>query len=292
MSISRITPYLTVHDGLAALDFYAAAFGAVETMRVVMDEATGQLGHAEFRIGEVVFYLSDEFPEMGVVSPHTLGGTGVALHVEVGDVDTLFANAVAAGATSLSEPADQPHGARHGTLLDPFGHRWMLSQRIEQVAPAEYIERMREHGATVTSTSVASPASTGGIWATLNYSDARAGIRFMVDVLGFEEDLVVSGTDPAVVEHSQLRWPEGGIVQAATANRLGNPFSERPTGTESLYVITADPLAVYERCIAAGSEIVLAPASPDYDPSGVVFTIRDAEGNLWSFGTYVGEIFG
>lgn len=287
MSASRVTPYLTVHNGAEALAFYADAFGAIETMRVVMNEATGQLGHAEFRIGDAVFFLSDEFPEMGVRSPRSLGGTAVAMHLEVGDVDALFAKAVTAGATSLSEPADQPHGARHGTLMDPFGHRWMLSQPVEQVALAEYGDRMREQGAIVTGASVASVA--GGIWAALNYADAQRGIRFMIDVLGFTEDLIVSGSDPAVVEHSQLRWPEGGIVQAATANRSGNPFSERPTGTESLYVITADPTAVYERCVAAGSEVVIAPQSPDYDPTGLVFTIRDVEGNLWSFGTYNGE---
>ncbi len=129
----------------------------------------------------------------------------------------------------------------------------------------------------------------GGIWAALNFADAGAGIRFMVEVLGFETDLIVPGSDPEIIEHSQLRWPEGGVVQAATANRAGNPFSERPTGTESLYVITADPLAVYERCTAAGVVVVAAPEAPEYDPDGLVFTIRDPEGNLWSFGTYAGE---
>jgi PhnB protein len=287
MPTTRVVPYLTVHDGPAALAFYSAAFGAVEVMRVVMDEATGQLGHAEFHIGTAAFYLSDEFPEMGVVSPQRLGGTAVALHVEVDDVDAVFARSVAEGATSLAEPADQPHGARHGTLVDPFGHRWMLSQQLEQVELAEYSDRMREQGATVTGATVAPRQATGGIWAALNYADAMAGIRFMVEVLGFETDLVVDEGN-GVVAHSQLRWPEGGIVQAATANRPGNIFSERPIGAESLYVITANPQTVYDRCVAAGTEVVLEPQSPDYDPGGMVFSIRDTEGNIWSFGTYAG----
>ena len=130
---------------------------------------------------------------------------------------------------------------------------------------------------------------SAGIWAALNYADAIAGIRFMVDVLGFEEDLVVPGEEPGMVEHSQLRWPEGGVVQAATANRPGNIFSQQPTGAQSLYVITSDPMAVYHRCVAANVEIVRAPESPDYDPEGVAFSIQDGEGNLWSFGTYAGE---
>jgi len=287
-----VTPYLAVHDGPAALDFYAAAFGAIETMRVAMDN--GRIGHAEFHIGDARFYLSDEFPEIGVQSPRGIGGTTVTLHVEVADVDNAFSAAVTAGAESMAEPADQPHGARHGTLVDPYGHRWMLSQQVEQVSLADYDERLRVQGATVTGAgdnlALSDPdRRSGGIWAALNYADATAGIRFMVDVLGFEADLVIPGDEPGVVVHSQLRWPEGGVVQAGSANRGGNVFSERPTGSESLYVITSDPMQVYERCVAAGAEVVGAPASPDYDPDGLVFTIRDPEGNLWSFGTYAGE---
>ena len=66
-------------------------------------------------------------------------------------------------------------------------------------------------------------------------------------------------------------------------------FSQRATGQQSLYVITGDPAAVYERCVAAGAQVLLEPESPEYDPGGSVFTIEDAEGNLWSFGTYAGE---
>ncbi len=289
MPANRATPYLTVHDAAAALGFYASAFDAVEVMRVVMNEETGQLGHAEFHIGDAVFYVSDEFAEMGALSPRSLGGTAVAIHLDVDDVDARFGAAVAAGAEAFSPPADQPHGARHGMVIDPFGHRWMLSQQIEQLPLADYEHRMREVGAVVTGTASDSERSGGGIWAALNFADARAGIRFMVDVLGFEADLIVPGEDPAVIEHSQLRWPGGGIVQAASANRRDNVFSERPVGAQSLYVITNDPIAVHARCVAAGAEVVTEPEAPDYDPAGLVFTIRDAEGNLWSFGTYNGE---
>jgi len=291
-----VIPYLCVHDGAAALDFYTAAFGAVEVMRMVMDPADGQVGHAEFRIGAATFYLADEFPGMGVVSPETLGGTGVAMHLSVDNVDEIFAQAIGHGATELQAPADQPHGARHGTLLDPFGHRWMLSQQIEQVPMAEVAERLSTGGGQVTlgpgaqdADMAGDTAGPGGIWAALNYADAEAGIAFLIDVLGFTSQIVVPGEAPGEVVHSQLVWPEGGIVQAATANRDGNLFSERPIGTESLYVVTADPGAVYERCVAAGVEMVLEPESPDYDPAGMNFTIRDPEGNLWSFGTYAGE---
>ena len=275
-----VTPYLTVSGGAAAIEWYQRAFGAVEQFRVSDDQ--GRIGHAELLIGGARVMLSDEHAEMNVVGPTTLGGTTVALHLEVADVDTMFARSVEAGATSLRDPADQPHGARHGTLVDPFGHRWMLSTPIEQVSIDEYADRAEGSGY-----SVQRPAAPGGrIWAALFYRDAMAGIRFLVDTLGFEEELVVPGPDDTVV-HSQIRWPEGGVVQVGTYNP-DNPYS-RPPGSGSLYLITADPQTMWERCQAAGVEVVAEPATPDYDPSGLVFSIRDPEGNVFSIGSYAGE---
>ncbi len=284
---THATPYLAVHDGAAALSFYTSAFGAIEVMRVVMEPS--RIGHAEFRIGAATFYLSDEFPEIGVVSPRTLGGSSVTLHLEVGDVDTMYAEVVEAGAEALAEPADQPHGARHGTLVDPFGHRWMLSQQVEQVPAEVYGERLASYGMRLEQTPAVHRPAAGGIWAALNFADADAGIAFMVEVLGFVPDLVVQDAEPGIVAHSQLRWPEGGIIQAASAHRPGNVFSDRPVGSDSIYVITADPMVVYDRCLGAGVDILMEPGAPDYDPQGLVFSIRDPEGNLWSFGTYDGE---
>ena len=271
---------------------------AVEAIRVVGDD--GRVGHAEFTIGGVLFYLAGEYPEYGVISPRTAGATTVTMHLTVADVDATYSRAVAAGARSLSEPADQPHGARHGTIVDPFGHRWMLSQPIETVDTAEYARRMAGSAFTVTDSdpgaapapgavSGSTVAGNGRIWAAVNATDAPAMIRFMVDVLGFTEQLVVPGADPGVIEHSQLHWPDGGVVQVASANRPDNPFSEKPVGVQSLYLITDAPTAVYERCVAAAVSVLMPPTSPDYDPTGMVFTIEDHEGNLWSVGTYAGE---
>jgi PhnB protein len=286
--------YLAVHDGVAALDWYADAFGAVELMRVVGDD--GRVGHAEVSIGGANFYLADEYPEIGVVSPRTLGGTSVTLHLTVDDVDTIFARAVDRGADAVMAPADQPHGNRHGTLVDPFGHRWMVSQPIEAVDAATYAARAASAGFEV-STPPAAPAPAtptspvaGQIWAAIPYGDAPAGIRFLTEVLGFEARIVVpNDADPSVIEHSQLVWPEGGVLQAATADRAGNPYSQRPLGSESLYVVTADPDAVGERCRTAGVEVVDPPSHPEYAPHTMVFSIRDPEGNIFSFGSYAGE---
>jgi PhnB protein len=277
------TPYLTVHDGAGAVEWYVRAFGAREEFRVVGDD--GLLGHAELTVGTARFMLSDEYPAMGVVSPRTLGGTGTAIHLEVDDIDATYARAVAAGASGLREPGDQPHGARQGTLIDPYGHRWMLSQRVEDLSVDEYARRSEGSGFRVEHGARRGEPYVDGIWAVVTYTDTDAGIRFVTDVLGFEEQVLVRDDEGAIV-HSEYRWPEGGVVQL-TGWVEGNEFIPRP-GDQGLYVVTADPHAVWQRCRDAGVEVLREPYPPHYDPDGMGFSIRDTEGNAWSFGTYAG----
>jgi PhnB protein len=289
---SAITPYLTVHDGAAAIDFYAAAFGGVEDFRVVGDD--GRIGHAEVRIGDTRIQLSDEYPEIDVHSPRTLGGAGVALSLTIDDCDTMWQRAVDAGAEGLRPPEDQPHGNRMAVVRDPFGHRWFLVQPLEAFDLATYAERSASTefdviagpGARV-GDAPAGRATLDGVWPALHYRDALGAIRFVVDVLGFEELLVVADdVEPSVVHHSELRWPEGGIVQIATAEREGNIYS-RQAGSGTLYIITLDPESVLARCVAAGAEIVDPLREVDYGVAGDrMFTVRDTEGGLWCFGTY------
>lgn len=126
------------------------------------------------------------------------------------------------------------------------------------------------------------------VWPTLVYADARTAIRFLVDAFGFVESLVVANdADDTVVEHAQLRWPEGGGVMLGSANRPGNLFSQRPTGAGSLYVVTSDPDAVHDRAVAHGA-VVFSPLV-EHDYGGRGFSVTDGEGNIWSFGSYAGE---
>jgi PhnB protein len=133
---NTVTPYLCVKDSAAAIAFYQKAFGAVETVRFTDDE--GRIGHAEIRIGEAAIFISDEFPEIGVLSPSSVGGSPVMLVLDVDDVDTLFNQAVTAGAKMDRPLADTFDGAmRNGKLIDPFGHRWMLSTWKRRVSAEE-----------------------------------------------------------------------------------------------------------------------------------------------------------
>ena len=134
-----VTPYLSVRNAAAALDFYREAFGAVETSRLVGDD--GRVGHAEFTIGASTLMIADEYPEVDSVGPETRGGPTCMFHLDVADVDAAFATALSFGARSLREPADQFHGSRNAVIADPFGHRWTLSTLIEDLSPDEYAER-------------------------------------------------------------------------------------------------------------------------------------------------------
>ena len=142
-SVTLVTPYIVVRGGEAAIAFYKNAFGAQEIFRMT-DPSDGRIGHAELRFGESVVMLSDEYPDFGAVSPDTLGGSSVTLHVSTTAVDADVAAAALHGATVLRAAADQSFGERSALLLDPFGHRWMLSQTIEAVSPQEMQRRWNE----------------------------------------------------------------------------------------------------------------------------------------------------
>jgi PhnB protein len=133
------TPYMTVRDAAAALDFYKKAFGAEELFRLT--EPGGRIGHAEFRIGDSPIMISDEYPDFGALSPAALGGSPIKMMLYVPDCDAAVKRAVAAGATVLRQPADQFYGDRTAMVADPFGHGWYLQTRIEEVSPQEMQKR-------------------------------------------------------------------------------------------------------------------------------------------------------
>ena len=140
----RVTPYLCIDGAAAGIEFYKTVFGATERMRMPAPE--GKVGHAELQIGDSVIMLSDEFPEMGVTSPRTVGGSPVGLSVYVEDVDAVYERAVEAGATALRPVENQFYGDRSGQFEDPFGHKWNVATHVEDVAPDEMARRMGEAG--------------------------------------------------------------------------------------------------------------------------------------------------
>ena len=132
-----ITPHIVVQGAERAGAFYRDAFGADEVSRIPTPD--GRLMSLQLRIGDGVLHIADEFPEMGVLAPPSIGGTAVVLALEVSDAEAVFAQAVAAGAQVRQPLADMFWGDLHGQLDDPFGHRWNVSQHLRDVSHHEIV---------------------------------------------------------------------------------------------------------------------------------------------------------
>jgi uncharacterized glyoxalase superfamily protein PhnB len=126
------------------------------------------------------------------------------------------------------------------------------------------------------------------VWPCVSYADAHAAIDFLKRAFGFEPILVVPGDDTRPVPHAELRMPwGGGVMLGSQVPGADDPFAALPTGVASVYVVVDDPDALFERATKAGCEVVRPLADEtDYEQRG--FSVRDLEGNLWSFGTYPG----
>ena len=136
-----VTPSLVCTPCTEAIDFYVAAFGAVE-LEPRMTGPDGMVGHAEIRIGDSVIMLGDEWPDSPTQSPRTLGGSSAALFIYTDDVDALWERALAAGAEVVFPLEVQFYGDKGGRVRDPFGHTWGLAQHVEDVSDEEMERRM------------------------------------------------------------------------------------------------------------------------------------------------------
>lgn len=197
-----VTPYLAIRNAAAALDFYRQAFGAVERERLTGDD--GRIGHAEILIGDSLIMLADEYPEVDVLGPLSRGGTTCTFTIDVADVDAAFARAVAHGAASLREPADQFHGHRQGMITDPFGHRWTLSTVIDGVTTTDYARGAAESGFELR-TQLRHHAAGDLYYFTLATPDLTKAQHFFGAVLGWQ---FANPTDGHI---ANISAPPGGV---------------------------------------------------------------------------------
>jgi uncharacterized glyoxalase superfamily protein PhnB len=129
--------------------------------------------------------------------------------------------------------------------------------------------------------------STTYVWPTMTFRDAPAAIRFLEQAFGFRETACYTrDNDPSIVEHAEMRWPAGGGIMFGTAAKDDSPFGKRQPGSASVYLVTDDPDGLYARATAAGAEVIRELNDTDYGSRE--FSVRDPEGNIWSFGTYAG----
>ena len=160
--ISSTTPSLTPHivcDGAAeAIDFYRNAFGAEELMR--MPAPNGRLMHAAISIDGSMLMLVDEMKEHGVLSPASLGGSPVTLHLNVPNADAAIDRAVAAGATVTLAAHDAFWGDRYGQIRDPFGHSWSIAHPLREAVMSDSEIKAAAKSASCVGNEAAVPAET------------------------------------------------------------------------------------------------------------------------------------
>ncbi len=135
------TPALVVRNAAAAIEFYTNVFGATELSRLYGNDGL-IIWRAELKIGNSVIHLCDEVPEFGIVSPISLGGTSGSVQLYLDDLDDAWERAIEVGASIVLPIEDTYWGERTGRIIDPFGHVWTLSKRVEAVSKAELTKRV------------------------------------------------------------------------------------------------------------------------------------------------------
>ena len=132
-----LTPHLVIHGAQAAIDFYKKALGA--SLLMAMPGPGGKIMHAEMKIGDSIFFLADDYPDMGSCAPS--GPSPCVMNIYAPDCDKIFNQAVAAGAKVQMPPADMFWGDRYAKFQDPFGHNWAVATHVEDVPPEEMPKR-------------------------------------------------------------------------------------------------------------------------------------------------------
>jgi predicted enzyme related to lactoylglutathione lyase len=258
-----LTPYLAVAGAEGALRFYADAFGArLHGEPIVMPDS--RIGHAELDIEGAVFMLSEEHPEIGVTAPEA--GASVTLLLTVTDVDAVMERAVAAGATLSRAAADYDHG-RNGVILDPFGHRWMISALPAQAGTAAPAEDAVGTSPTATDAPRRTAVRHGDVgYVSLFVPDTERALLFYSAVLGWEYE------------------PGSGVQgrQVRGLNIHHGVWGDQEYGTLFLCFAVDDIASAVQRVRAAGGtadEPRLEPyglASGCTDDDGVRFAVFEA----------------
>ncbi len=197
---TNLTPYICVSPATDALAWYVDVLGAVETIRYTGDD--GRIGHAEITVSGAQIMLSDEYPELGVVAPTTLGGTPTTMHLTVPDVDAAYERFVAAGGRPAGPPRDEAYGARGFSALDPFGHRWMIQTPTGSPSIEEIQAQSEGYTITAPAAPVRSVVELG--YFTIALPDTAAGGRFYGELFGWATEPGNAGDEYAHVANTKL----------------------------------------------------------------------------------------
>lgn len=274
-------PYLSVRNAAAALEFYKNGFGAEVIFR--LDEPDGRIGHAQIRIGDAELMLADEYPEYGIFSPQTIGGSAVTIHLEVDNADAFVDRAAAAGAKVIRPVKDEFYGERSGRIQDPFGHNWTVSQPIEVLSEEEIQRRYDE----MVKESPHPPAKVNPI---------RPGFHTVTPYLIVDraEELIdfVKAAFNAV-EIFRTPGSAGGIhceVTIGTSRVMIGGSATMPIETthSTLYLYVENVDELYAQAVEAGGISMQEPTDQPYGDRNA--HIKDPFGNSWYIASHFKDV--
>jgi PhnB protein len=283
-------PRIVFKDTAKAIEFYKTALGAEEIMR--FETPTG-IPHAEIRVGDSTLLLADEWPEGGRFSAETLGHSPIYLSLQVADVDSFAARAVAAGMTNIIPIRDQFYGRREGTFKDPFGYTWSMSTVKEEMSMEEMHRRMRrlttgpEGGKMPAADQLPAvePIPRGHRMVTpyLVAADGLALLEFAKQGLGAEE--IMRAVMPTGV-HAEVRIGDTTLMMGGGLAGKEFPGSLQPN---ALHIYVEDADAVTQKAVAAGATLIDPVRDQEYGERSSA--IRDQAGNYWYIATAKGESY-
>lgn len=264
---ATLSPYITYRDAAAAIDFYKRAFGATELARLA--EPSGKIGHAELRVGEVILMIADEYPDYGMVSAETLGGSPIKLHLYVPNVDQFVERAVAEGA-SLSRPvADQFYGDRAGQIKDPFGYTWIVATHKQDVSVANMQKGFDEFLAEHEQPKKFKREGFHTVTPYLIVKPAVELVDFVKQAFGAVESFRTTGSAGGL--HCEVKIGDSTVMIGG-----GPGFDTRPV---SMHLYVSDTDDVYARAIAAGATSLVEPSDIEYGERFAA--VKDIGGNEW-----------
>lgn len=273
-----LSVYLCFNNAAGAIEYYKEAFGAEELSRLA--EPSGKIGHAEMKIGETVIMMSDEYPDYGALSPQTIGGSPIRLHLSVPDVDSVVAKAVRLGATLVRPIEDQFYGDRSGQIADPFGYTWTIATHQRDVPVDEMqkqFDEFLEKGATEESPSSSKP------------SYRRQGFHTVTPYLTVEQPAELLEFIKESFFATELGRTTGSAGGMHAEARIGDSMlmvgggvglGKHPTAIH-LYVTDVDE--AYARALKAGATSLMEPADQEYGERSA--GVQDPTGNLWYIAT-------
>ena len=275
---TTLSVYLCFNNAAGAIEYYKEAFGAEELSRLA--EPSGKIGHAEIKLGETVIMLSDEYPEYGALSPQTIGGSPMRLHLSVPDVDSFVAKAVRLGANLVRPIEDQFYGDRSGQITDPFGYTWTIATHQRDV-PVDEMQKQFDEFLEKGETKETPPSSKP--------SYRREGFHTVTPYLTVEQPAeLLEFTRKAFLATEVFRTTgSAGGMHAET--KIGDSMLiigggvgiEQRVSAIHLYVPDVDE--AYRRSIEAGATSLFEVADMPYgERAGAV---QDPTGNRWYIAT-------